>query len=760
MRQFPAGSPRTERAAADAWRSVSLGVRFSGEHAVFISEGNSGRVALVDLDTEERRRAIDLNQNGYHDSFTGDLALDARRNVLYVADQANFRIAVIDTRSRQVLASVKVGRLPFAMTLSPDRRKLYVTNVGMFEYRALPAGFGFPAFGFPGAEAIQGVQTRSESGTVPVPGLGDPNAPESNSVCVIDVSEPAVPKTEAFVRTGQPFGKEIRSGSSPSGIVATAERVYVSNGANDSITVINARNNRVEGEIPIRIPNLVELRGVIPMGVAYHDATGWLLVAEAGINAIGVIDTRSGRVLGHIPAGWFPTRVLVEHDTVFVANLLGRGTGPNAIVTPNGIRVLSGELDRGSISIFPLPAGSALAAHTEFVMRACGFEPSPPKQQPIPNEIGHVVLIVKANRSFDELLGDITHAANGRVAAVPALARFGREGYADGRGKRLSLHDVNLTPNLHAMAERWSFSDNFYADSTEGAAGRHWLAGVYPMAWSSSSLLAGLSGGKDFRISAAPGRLAFPGAGAAVQPEDSPESGTIWRHLAEHKISFYNFGAGLDLAGATAGPAGSGATFLTNMPMPAELYTATSRSYPGFNLHIPDTGRAARFIQEIEEHFVRARAELPQLLYIYLPNDALSEPEPQSGFPYAESYAADNDLALGRIAEYLSKTKWWRNMVIFVTEDSARGGLDHIDTHRTLLICAGPWAKHGYVLHTNSSFPAISKTINEIFHLPAHNLFDASAASLSDCFRSTPDFEGYEHIAEDMRVYQEIKTAP
>ncbi|MGA9624395.1 MAG: hypothetical protein WBQ65_07990, partial [Bryobacteraceae bacterium] len=151
------------------WRGVFMGLALSGEHAVFASEGGSGRISLFDWSTH-RRRAIDLNQGGFDDSYTGDLALDAERNVLYAVDQANFRVAVIDARSRQVLASVRVGRLPFALALSPDRHKLYVTNLGMFEYRAIPGadpqqaratGLPFPAFGFPSAEAAAGVERQT-----------------------------------------------------------------------------------------------------------------------------------------------------------------------------------------------------------------------------------------------------------------------------------------------------------------------------------------------------------------------------------------------------------------------------------------------------------------------------------------------------------------------------------------------------------------------------------------------------------------------
>jgi len=332
VRQLPAAAPNAAGETAEGeWLGVSLGVAVSGEHAAFVAEGNSGRVSLLDR-SAGRRRAIDLNQGGAHDSFTGDLAFDAVGGFLYVADQANSRVAVVEARSRQVVASVSVGRLPFALALSPDRGKLYVTNVGMLEYRAIPGadarqaratGLPFPAFGFPSPEATAGAERATGRGPVAVPGVGDPNAPQSNSLCVVDVSDPTLPKVEAFIPTGAPFGGGSDGGSSPSGVLAAGGKVFVSNANDDSITVVDAATNKVEAEIEIRIPGFETLRGVLPIGMAYHEASGRLLVAEAGINAVAVIDVRQRRVLGHLPTGWFPTRVALDGDTVLVANAKG-----------------------------------------------------------------------------------------------------------------------------------------------------------------------------------------------------------------------------------------------------------------------------------------------------------------------------------------------------------------------------------------------------------------------------------------------------
>jgi YVTN family beta-propeller protein len=665
-------------------------------------------------------------------------------------------VAVIDTKTRQVVEFVKVGRLPFALALSPDRQKLYVTNVGMFQYQAIPGteptdarntGLPFPAFGFPSAESAAGVERQTGKGAVQVPALGDLNVPESNSVCVIDVSTPGSAKIETFIRTGIPIGGKSRGGSSPSGILATAERVFVSNASNDSITVIDSKTNTVTDEIPIRIPGLEGLRGVLPIGMAYHERTNWLLVAEAGINAVAVIDTHEKRVLGHLPVAWFPTCVAIDHDTIYVANAKGQGVGPNA---PGGLRgaLLQTQLYQGTVSIFPLPKAEELTGLTSFVMDSNGFRSQPAPEAPVPAGIRHVVLIVKESRSYDQVFGDILDASNGSAMGNPLYAQYGTRGFVDGHGRRFSLKDVNITPNHHAIARRWAFSDNFYADADFSLDGHHWLTGVYPNAWTESSLVAATSDQKkEFRLGPAPGRLLFAGMDASVHPEDVGEAGTLWDHLATHGVSFYNFGEGFELAGVGEGQGfePSGARFVTNVPMPDVLYRNTSRRYPGFNIHISDQYRASQFIQEMDEKYVKGGAELPQFLFVHLPNDYVAKESPDDGYPYEESFVVDNDYALGRILEYLSGTKWWKETAVFIT--------DHIDAHRTLLMCAGPWCKKDYVSHVNTSFPGLLKTMFRLLHVPPLNLFDATASDLSDCLAPSADAAPWKAVDVDKRIF-------
>jgi DNA-binding beta-propeller fold protein YncE len=744
------------------WRGLFMGLAFSGDRTLLASEGNSGRVGIFDTNGE-KRRDIDLNQGEFRDSYSGDLAYDSEREILYVVDQANFRVVTIDTKSRRILASTTVGRLPFAVALSPDRRRLYVTNLGMFRYRAIPGadpsraaetGLPFPPFGFPGAEAVSGVERRTAGGPVQVPGLGDPNTEESNSLAVLDVSNPAAPKLEAFVRTGLPFGPDSAGGSSPSGVTATADQVFVSNAANDSITVLEARTNRIQGEIPLRIPGLENLRGVLPIGLTIHPDSGLLLVAEAGINAVGVVDPKQLRLLGHIPAGWFPTRIAVHGGQAFVLNARGQGRGANA---PGALYPAPPLLPRqGTIQEFSVPSTAELPALTGRVLDANGFRSRQGAGPPLPEAIRYVVLIVKENRTYDEVFGDKQAAANGTFMGNPELARLGTRGYVDGKGKRLSIKDVNLTPNHHEIARRWTSGDNFYADSDVSVDGHHWVAGSYPNAWTESSRMAAYSDQrKDFRLGTAPGRLVFAGSAASVHPEEQLEAGTIWHHLERHKIPFLNFGEGFELAGINEGKGlePSGGRFLTNMPMPDPLFHNTSREYPGFNMNIPDQFRASQFIREIQTKYVETGVELPRFLFLHLPNDHMADPRPEDGYPYAESFVVDNDYALGRIVQFLSGTKWWPRMAVFVTEDDAQGGVDHIDAQRTLFLCAGPWAKKDTVLHQNMSFPGMLKTIFRLLGVPPLNLFDAAATDAGACFAAQPDPAPYQAIPVDKRIF-------
>ena len=762
-----------EKEADDDFYSVFMGLTFDDDKELFASEGNSGNVRMLNAQNGHTKHVFKLNANNYRDSYSGDVVYDRPRGVLYVVDQANFRVVALDVKKRRILSSTRVGRLPFAIGLSPDHKHVWVTNLGMFEYMAIPGadkrnaretGLPFPAFGFPSTEALVGARRPNGKGDmVAVPGLGDVNVQEANSVTVINVEQPDSPKVEAFIPTGVPFGKLSHGGSSPSGIAVTETRAYVANGNNDSITVIDTKTLHVVTQIEIRIPGLETLRGVLPTGLTVQG--DWLLVAESGINAVGVIDRKKDKVMGHLPVGWFPTRIAVHNGMVFVSNAKGNGTGPNANMQRALPVSFQGLFRRGSVSMFPLPSPSELAANTAKVMALNGFLPSKEKDAPLPAAIKYVVMIVKENRTFDEVFGDVEKASNGPVNGSYDLARFGTHGiiFADKNAlqKRFSMRNVNVTPNHHEIAQRWAMSDNFYADSEVSVDGHHWLVGSYPNAWTESTLMAAYGGQKDFRFpSSAPGRYLFTGSNSSVHPEEQLEAGAIWHHMDKHGVTFRNYGEGFELSGADEGEGlkPTGARFLTNVPMPDPLYRNTSRDYPNYNTNIPDQFRATQFIGEVERLYIRPGKELPRFLFIHLPNDHTAKPRPEDGYPFVSSYVADNDHALGRILEFLSKTPYWKQMAVFVTEDDAQGGVDHVDSHRTIMMVASPYAKKNYVSRVNSSFPGMLKTVFRLLGLPPLNLYDATAADLSECFTNTPDFAPYQLQASVSELFDPQKV--
>lgn len=727
-----------------SWESVFMGLAFTSDSRLWASEGESGCVRELDVEAHTPLGRVCLDGQKWKDSYTGDLALDAKRHILYVVDQANFRIGVIDTKARRLITSIRVGRLPFAMALSPDAHRLYVTNVGVFEYRAVPhadaknsreTGLPFPAFGFPSPDAEHGATRQTTAGKVRVPGLGSPNSKLSNSVAIVDVRFPSRPRIVDFVRTGLPFGGVISGGSSPAGVLVVRNRVYVSNAHNDLISVLDAQTGSHVTEIPLHIPGHDALRGIMPLGLAATPDGRMLVVAEAGINALALIDTATDRVVAHVPAGWFPTRVAVHGNDIIVVNAKGRGTGPNATRTAALPESFQADRRHGSLVRLPVPAPSQYAALTLRVFENNRFLSRRELWTDMP-DIRHVVLIVKENRTFDEVFGDLSSIPD----PGPELARLGRQ----------------VTPNHHSLADRYTISDNFYADSEVSVDGHHWLVGSYPDEWTESTMMASYGGAKNFRFpTSAPGRFLFAGGDSSVHAEELLESGTIWHHLARNKVPFRNYGEGFELTSNVEDPGEkpTGARFLTNMPMPEPLYQNTDRDYPGFNLNIPDQYRANQFINDMEKRFVSGDQPLPQFIYIHLPNDHMMDPRPADGYPTKLSYVADNDYALGRIVEYLSHTKWWPHMAVFVTEDDSQGGVDHVDSHRTVLMLVSPFAKPRYVSHINTSFPGLLRTVFELLHLTPLNLYDGSAPDLRDCFKSTADPAPFSVLREDPKIF-------
>jgi len=783
--------------------SVFLGVAIAKDNrTLYVSEGNNGRVGNFDLVTGQRLYSLSLDGTfqgkTYNNSLTGAMQLTPDGRRLLVLDLAHFRLVAIDTESKQILSSVPVGRMPFGLALSPDGTRAYVSNVGMFQYSLVPGynpkdakrtGLDFPVFGFPSKESVEGVKVNGNQ----IAGVGDPNIPEANSVFVLDIHDPSQPSVIAKVRTGVPVGPQSVGGSSPGAVVAGRAKVFVSNANQDSITILDARTNRVEKTVVLEpAPSVQGLRGVMPFGMALSPDEKRLYVACAGINAIAMLDARKGEVLGYFPTGWFPARVAVSPNgkTLYVVNAKGFGAGPNGGPDfhegPEGTYI--GDITKGTVSIvrLPLPSVTTWTRPVENpgvwseeppfrsvsvppdvqVTLNNGFGPAPVApanpDSPVPppgkrsSKIKHVVFIIKENRTFDEVFGDL-FPSDATFQGLLGLARWGENAEVTEKGEPPVEH-ANVTPNHHALARRFAISDNFYVDSDVSVDGHHWLVGNYPNEVLETGWPAAYGDRLDFRPDAdAPGRLGI--GSTSPWPETYLEAGSLWENLARGHISFRNYGEGIEMAGESEdkGLMPTGVREAVNIPMPEVLFENTSRSYATFNTNISDQYRYGQFLHEFTVRYENGKEPLPQFICIWLPNDHTADPRPEDGFHYRASYVADNDLALGKLAELFSHSPFWKDMAIFVTEDDAQDGRDHVDAHRSVLLVISPYARRG-VSHVHTSMASIMKTLDLILGLPYLNQYDAAATDLSDMFTDQPDFTPYQAIPSDARIFDPAKV--
>ena len=761
--------------------SVFMGLAIAPDNSVvYVAGGQENKIYVFSLKDGRKTDTISCGNKDITHGYIGDLVMTRDGSTIYAVDQINFSLLIIDTKTKSLKSRVQVGRYPFGVALTPDERSVYVANVGMYEYKFLNSfdprrrketSVPFATSAFGSKEARDGYKNDS----VDVPGLGDPNVPESFSVFKVDVSRADAPKVTAKIKTGFLVGQMVEDfpavgGASPNSLAATNDYVFVSNGNNDCISVIDTRKDTVVNTIFIKPDDrLRKFRGIIPFGLALSPDAKRLFVAEAGINAVGVIDVADKKVVGHIPTAWFPSKLKVSPDgkKLYVANAKGYGSGPNAGPDFNmgaeGSNI--GHLMHGYVSVIDIPTDDNLKIQTTQVLNNnFSFRPASDtifaarKNNPIPlypkekeSPIKYVVFIAKENRNYDEVFGQLKH---GRGLA--SLARFGLDVTLKNEKKTLHIDHCNVMINHQALAHRFATGDNFYCDSDHSADGHRWLVCTYPNEWVETSVTAAYADNRGWRQdSKAPGNNLMVGSNASVYPEDYNEGGTVWDHFERNKVSFFNFGFGTEMAPGWEEKdfKNSGTRSMINYPLSAPLFHNTSQLYATFNMYIPDQYRADMFMKDFNDRWIGAGKTMPSVLTITLPNDHGADERPKEGYPFEASYMADNDLALGRMVEFLSHTPYWRNMMIVVTEDDAQGGVDHIDAHRSVCMVISPYAKKDYSGHVHYSFGSMYKTFWNVLGVPYFNQFDAGATDMSDLFADKPDFSPYDALASDLRVF-------
>lgn len=742
----------------------------------WLSGGDSGDIILFSLSVLKSVKRLSINGEidgkKFVDSFVGDIKLSPDESKLYILDQFNFRLVTVDLALEKVINSVPVGRFPLGLDISPDGKMAYVANTGIYDYPLVPGlneanieekGLDFPPYGVPSKEAEEGIQTDSMF----IPGLGSPFVPEAVSIWTIDLgSSTVISKEKTGYRMGEMVeGLEVVGGSSPNSIAAGKEKVFVTNATNDNISVLNPETGKITGTIKLNISSEIDAyRGMIPFGICLSDDGSRLYVALSGLNAVAVVDAEDEKVLGYIPTGWFPTKLDVSPDnkTLFVVTARGFGAGPNGgknfVVPVQGTYV--GDIMLGSyekVDLTSLDLAQTTRQVINYTFRELpvqddGKNPLPAISGLRKSPIRHIVYITKENRTFDEIFGEL-EGADGE----PGLAKYGLHATVAKRDKSVVIRNVNLMPNHQKLAREFAISDNFYCDSDASVHGHRWMVGTYPNEWVEINSSMKIS---QNLLSPAPGRKNVAGSSGAVYPEDYNEAGGMWEHLSRNGINFFNFGLGFEFTGAEEEQwhKYSGVKMGVIYPLPQALYERTSRKYATYNTSIPDQFRIDMFEEELEDKWLSGKEEFPSVITMMIPNDHMSKERTEDGYPFDQSYLVDNDLALGRVIHILSHTKWWKDMLIIVTEDDAQAGVDHVDAHRSILMMISPWVKRNYVSKSHANFGAILKTIYQIMDIPPLNQFDAAATLLQDFFTDQPDFTPYQVEMVDTRIFDPQKA--
>jgi YVTN family beta-propeller protein len=503
--------------------------------------------------------------------------------------------------------------------------------------------------------------------------------------------------------------------------------LYVANANRNTVTVIDTKADKAVETIGTAIDPRAP-GGSTPSSLALTPDESVLLVANANTNNLAVVNVKelgASTPLGFIPTGWYPTSVRLSRDgkTIYVANGKGLSSranrdGPNPLAAGGEARTREyiAGLFQGSLSDLPMPSPAQMAAYSRTVYDCSPVrrdDPTavkgdrPPGGHPIPGKVGdpspikYVVYIIKENRTYDQVFGDIPQG-NGEP--------------------QLCLFPESVTPNHHALAREFVLLDNFYVDGEVSADGHEWSMGAYATDFVERTWPLAYRGNR---------RVPYPSEGGFEIAR--PAAGYLWDRAAEKGVSYRSYGE-----------------FVKNGKTPEEPSTTSVKALQGhfdpffrtFDMDYPDVQRAGRFLQELAG-FEKA-GELPRLIMLRLPNDHTAGTKP--GSPTVLACLGDNDLALGQVVEGLSKSRFWKEMAIFVVEDDAQNGSDHVDAHRTVALVISPFVKRRTVDSTMYSTSSMLRTMELILGLEPMSQFDAAARPMFASFTTRPDDAPFIHL--------------
>jgi autotransporter-associated beta strand protein/YVTN family beta-propeller protein len=599
------------------------------------------------------------------------------------------QLAVVNLASGVVTQQINVGIAPWNVTLSPDGNTAYVSDWG----GRFPTG-------------------------------GDLTANSAGTQVVVDNRGVAASGVVSFVNliTGVETA-QVTTGLHPSDLALSADgtTLYVANANSDTVTAINTQTKAIKESILVR-PDPTFPYGSAADGLALSKDGTTLFVASAGNNAVAAVELPNGQhtnsvVQGFFPTDWYPGAVVADSNYIYVANVKGLGSrdGQPANTTWQIFAYL------GTANKTPIPPAETLSKYTAQVFEDGRIRQIKQTQQsaqagqapvPVPLRVGepsvfqHVVYIIKENKTYDQVFGDLSQG-NGNAS--------------------LCIYPQFVSPNHHALAQQYVLLDNYYCNGVLSADGHSWAT----------------EGNNTDHL-----EKSFGGFVRSYTFGDDPltysSTGFIWNNVLQHGLTFRNYGE-MDYASPSPNATWTqiyqdftnhtGAIhYIQNIGI-ASLRPYSSTNVPGWNLGIPDIVRADGFIKDLNA--AQSNGVWATFHLLYLPNDHTGGP------PTPQAQVADNDLALGRVVEAVTKSSFASNTVIFVNEDDPQSGYDHVDAHRSLCLVISPYTKRGEVVSTFFNQAGVLHTMERILGLPPMNQQDAMAPLMFDCFTNVPNFAAY-----------------
>lgn len=688
---------------------------------------------VFSADLEGDTAQASANSGALGDYMAGAPAIAARadsgaRRVAVLPLPANDELAVLDANGASVTKFIPLGVEPIAAVISADGRTAYVTILGG---RKPTAG---------DRAAMQCCDPRAEAVRVDARGIA-----ERGSVTRVDLVR-GVATTDIGV------------GRHPTALVwnEAGHRLFVADGNSDSVSVIDTQADVLAGRIAIT-PFRERKAGLAPTALALSPDGRTLYVALGGVNAVAVYDVSDpsparSRFMGLIPAAWYPSSLDASADGKFLAigALLGVGSGEGTTEGSPGKRGRYVHAVRGSVNVVAIPSAAELTAYTSAVAennrltlasappapaRAAASQPRAVPERPgDPSLIKHVVFIVRENRTFDQILGDLDRGD---------------------RDSSLVIYGRDVTPNTHALAQQYVTLDRFFASGGNSADGHQWLTQAneteYPM-WplyygrsypsEGEDPLAYSSGGFLWEAAQANGKTVTVFGEYAPGPKTNSASFRSTT-LAQYRERSRDYAHHRQLLAAR---------YDTRSEIPS-LDLALVREYPGWTMEVPDVVKAGDVLWHLGEW--TARGTMPNLVMVILPSNHTTGTSANWCTPKA--CVADNDLALGMIVEGLTHSPFWKDMAILVVEDDAQNGVDHVDGHRTVALAISPYARRGVVDSTFYSQPSMVKTIELMLGLPSMSIFDLVATDMRASFiepGAAPDLSPYTAIEPTQSLYE------